>query len=150
MTLKVKIFLAAPLNRILFVLKTHFRIFLYYSLCFRDSFCFYLVCYHRTLTSTKVTAFYSKVSFFIFSEHKEKFQQKRKLHYNEFQAVKLAQQLMADDDDDDDDDSNKQNSVQMVTDQSVSADNSNMDSSSPRRLSETTMDSSGHLETQIN
>ena len=57
---------------------------------------------------------------------------------------------MADDDDDDDDDSNKQNSVQMVTDQSVSADNSNMDSSSPRRLSETTMDSSGHLETQIN
>lgn len=68
---------------------------------------------------------------------------------------------MAEEDDDDDDDavdSNKQDSVQMVTDQCESVDNSGASANStkptgisePSRLTETHVDASGHLETQIN
>lgn len=74
--------------------------------------------------------------------------------------MKLAQQLMAEEDDDDDEDvdSNKQDSVQMVTDQCESVDNYGASANStkptgisePSRLTETHVDASGHLETQIN
>jgi len=37
------------------------------------------------------------------AEKKRAFVKRRKMHYNEFQAVKLARQLIADEDDDDDD-----------------------------------------------
>ena len=35
------------------------------------------------------------------SAHRESFEAKRKKHYNEFQAVKLARKLIAEDEDDD-------------------------------------------------
>lgn len=37
------------------------------------------------------------------TERKRQFIKRRKMHYNEFQAVKLARQLIENDDDDDDD-----------------------------------------------
>ena len=40
---------------------------------------------------------------YFFSAARKKFENKRKAHYNEFQAIKLARQLMEQEEEDDDD-----------------------------------------------
>ena len=40
-------------------------------------------------------------------EHRRKFEERRKLHYNEFQAVKMARQLMDEELDDEDEEGEK-------------------------------------------
>ena len=57
------------------------------------------------------------------AERKRAFIKRRKMHYNEFQAVKLARQLIENEDDDDDDDASFSQSQQLETTSSEATDN---------------------------
>jgi len=51
-------------------------------------------------------------------ERRKSFEQKRKAHYNEFYAVKMARQLMEENDDEDEDESSKSGNCPMETEHS--------------------------------
>lgn len=57
---------------------------------------------------------YSLISL-IFTVNRRTFEQKRKLHYNEFQAVKLAKQLMEEEEDEDDEEDGDKNKLKLQT-----------------------------------
>ena len=61
----------------------------------------------------------------LLAERKRAFIKRRKMHYNEFQAVKLARQLIENEDDDDDDDASVtvSQSQQLETTSSEATDN---------------------------
>ena len=53
---------------------------------------------------------------YFFSAARKKFENKRKAHYNEFQAIKLARQLMEqEEDDDDEEEDNTTTDVKITT-----------------------------------
>lgn len=54
------------------------------------------------------------MSCFYISDHRKAFELKRKIHYNEFQAVQLAKKLMAEEEDEDEDE--EKESVEMDND----------------------------------
>lgn len=61
-------------------------------------------------------------------ERRKSFEQKRKAHYNEFFAVKMARQLMDDDEDEEDEDSKNESASNSKTETSAEKDNSNANS----------------------
>lgn len=60
-----------------------------------------------------VNVFSSSFIYFQSIEKRREFERRRKLHYNEFEAVMRARQLMEQDEDDDDDDDNEMEHIEV-------------------------------------